>query len=787
MQTEPGEFYCGGVIDPESGQRGKPFVYPADALVTHGVIVGMTGSGKTGLGVGLLEEALLSGIPCLVIDPKGDMGNLRLIFPDLEPSDFAPWVDPAEAERRGVSVDQLATETATTWRQGLESWDIGSERMRRVVDGAEATIYTPGSSAGVPIAVLGSLAAPPLSWDDHTETLRDEIEGYVSSLLVLAGVSADPVSSPSHILLSTIIETEWRHGRDLDLARLVGMIPQPPLRKLGVFEIEDFYPKKERTALALKLNGLLASPSFASWLEGEPLDIDRLLTGGERTRAPIIYLAHLTESQRQFVVTLLLSKLITWMRRQPGTSKLRTLVYMDEVFGFAPPVAEPPAKKQILTILKQARAYGVGMVLSTQNPVDLDYKAMSNAGTWLIGRLQTENDKRRVLEGLTDAGGATDISAVDTLVSNLDQRQFVLRRAGRPEPTLFGTRWVMSYLAGPLDRTRVEMLTPKSSAAPSPEAREPSTATAADDAVAVAPDVADGVEVFTLDPAAPWADAVGAVPLGGRHRPVAATVVHLLYDDRRAGVHHREDYEAVIDPLDSRFDPDSILSVDHDDRDFRPGPPTEGEFVLPHAPIRERAFWKDLGNSLRDHLVRERNLTIWKNPALSLYSRLEESEEDFRRRCADAAAGAADADLAKLRDRYSTKIDRVRSQISRSDRRVAELEADVAARKQQEVMSGIGDLVGSLIGGRSKSGALRRASTRRSQTRRTTADLETALAKLGDEQRQLVELELELEQEVNRILGHWDAKADQLETVDIPLESSDVKIDDLRLVWVPTD
>lgn len=813
MQVEPGSFYLGGHIDPGSGERGEPLVYESDDLVTHGVILGMTGSGKTGLGIGLLEEALLSQIPCLIIDPKGDMGNLRLLFPDFEGSDFAPWVDPAAAERAGVTVDELGVQTAGTWKEGLAGWDIDGDRLRRLLDAAEVTIYTPGSTAGVPLDILGSLAAPDLSWDDHAEDLRDEIEGFVSSLLVLAGIDADPVSDPAHILLANIIETEWRAARDLDLARLVGLIPDPPFRKLGVFELDTFFPKKDRTALALKLNGLLASPSFAAWLEGDPLDIEALLSGGDKTKGAVIYLAHLTESERQFVVTLLLAKLVTWMRRQSGTGKLRALVYMDEVFGFAPPVAEPPSKKQILTILKQARAFGVGMVLSTQNPVDLDYKAMSNAGTWMVGRLQTENDKKRILEGLTDAGGATDVGSVDTLISNLDKRQFVLRQAGKAEPAVFGTRWAMSYLAGPLDRTRVTALkderagaTPADAPAEKPEAApveapaeapeatpveapadEGGVTEPAGDTVPVAPAVAASVAVSHLDPAAQWADQVGAVPGGTRWKPIGVATVNLLYDDRPAGVDHHEDYEAIIDPLGPRLDPAAITAVDHDPRDFRDGAPPEGQFMLVDAPFDTVSFWKSLGTDLRDFLVRERKITVWKNEGLKLYSRVGESEDEFGARCAEAAEDAADADIAKLKDRYETRIDRVRSQISKADRRVAELSEDLSSRQQNEVLSGVGDILGSLLGGKSKSSALNRASSRRAQSRRTAADLDTAQDKLAEEQQELADLEDELADDLAEITDGWAAKADTIVAVEIPLEKSDVKVADLRLVWVPVE
>lgn len=794
MEIEKGQVYVGGVGDDPPGE---PLLIDSDDLVTHGVIVGMTGSGKTGLGIDLLEEALLSDIPCLIIDPKGDMGNLRLIFPDFSPQDFAPWVDPGEAERQGISAEVLAEQTATTWKEGLASWDLGPERMTRLRDSSRVTIYTPGSTAGVPLNVLGSLAAPDLSWDEHAESLRDEIEGFVSSLLVLAGIEADPVSDPSHILLSTIVETEWRAGRDLDLGRLVGMVPDPPFRKLGVFELDAFFPAKERTALAMTLNGLLASPSFAAWLEGEPLDIECLLGGSGGTPAAVIYLAHLTDGERQFVVTLLLAKLITWMRSQSGTGKLRTLVYMDEVFGFAPPVAEPPAKKQILTILKQARAFGVGMVLATQNPVDLDYKAMSNAGVWMIGRLQTENDKKRILEGLADAGGATDVDTVDTLISNLDKRQFVLRQTGEEAPVVFGTRWAMSYLAGPLDRSRVEKLSGESvapaaaqDAAPPPGAvgdiaETPATAAVEDGTVSVAPPVVDGASVTTLDPAAAWAAEIEAVPTGQRWKAVAAAAVRLRYDDRPADVDHSEDYEAVIDPLTPDFDPESVRAVDHDERDFKDGPPPSGAFLLPAAGVGEKGYWRDLGVALRDHLVRERRLTVWKNPELSLYSRVGESEADFHQRCATAAEDGADGDVSKLRDRYATKIDRVRDQIARADRRVAELEADVGSRQQQELVSGVGDLLGSIIGGRSGSGAIRRAATRRSQTQRTRADLGSAVDNRADEHQELEDLETELAGELAEIVDEWNARADVIEAVEIPLEQSDVEVANLRLVWVP--
>ena len=557
--ADPDELYLGRRLpDGDEPQT----IEPAD-FTTHGVIVGMTGSGKTGLGIILLEEALLRGVPSLVIDPKGDMGNLLLTFPQLRPEDFRPWIDEREAADAGVTPDEFAAQRATLWRDGLAGSGIGPERIAALRGAADFTIHTPGSSAGVPMNLIGSLRAPADASD--IETLRDEVEGFTSSLLGLIDVDADPLASPEHILISNLIERAWSTGADLDLATLIGQIQDPPMRKLGVIDIDTFYPAKDRVALALKLNGLLASPSFAAWTQGPPLDIGALLGGDGRARASIVAISHLSDAERMFVVTLLLSKVVTWMRSLPGTSELRALIYMDEVFGYVPPTAAPPAKKAILTILKQARAHGVGLVLSTQNPVDLDYKAISNAGTWMVGRLQTERDKGRLLEGMTSAGGG-DASAIDATISALDKREFLLHSTRADEPRRFSTRWAMSYLAGPMTRDQIKRLTGDREAEaavpmPTPErsgaVASSSSAAAvgsepvvdatsapaaaavelADDETRVAPDVADGVDVRYMDPAAAWAESVGVVAGGQRLEPaLAARVPHALrrHDGRPA-------------------------------------------------------------------------------------------------------------------------------------------------------------------------------------------------------------------------------------------------------------
>ena len=579
IEVPRGEMFLGGEIDPSTSERidDANVLYESHHLTTHGVIVGMTGSGKTGLGVIALEEALLSGIPCLVIDPKGDMGNLLLNFPSFAASDFLPWVDEGEANRKDQTPDQFAQSTADMWKSGLEGWGIGADRMRALGMQNDFAIYTPGSQAGIPVNIVGSLAAPDLDWATEAETIRAEIEGFVSSLLTMAGIDADPISSPEHILISTIIEKSWTEGRDLDLAALISQIQAPPIRKLGVFELDTFFPPKDRTKLAMKLNGLVASPSFASWMEGPPLDVEKLFyTADGKPRASVMYLAHLSDKERQFIVTLLLSKVVTWMRQQQGTSDLRALVYMDEVFGFAPPTSEPPSKKPILTLLKQARAFGVGLLLSTQNPVDLDYKAMSNAGTWMIGRLQTERDKARILEGLKSASGDVDVKAFDQLISDLGKRQFVLQSTKAKAPKVFTTRWAMSYLAGPLSREQVTTLTedsPERQSAPTPmptpaacnqappaAAVDPAAdTTSAADETPVAPSLPDNIRSYYLDPSAPWASEVGAVAGGTRHEAAIVARVDLVFDDQHADLSHQEEWEAVFFPLSASFDPETAI------------------------------------------------------------------------------------------------------------------------------------------------------------------------------------------------------------------------------------
>ncbi len=461
---KPGSFYLGRTHDLKSGKTDEnPILYDCKDLTTHAVCVGMTGSGKTGLCLSLLEEAALNGIPALAIDPKGDLANLLLAFPDFAPSDFRPWIDESEAARKQMSPDDFAASQAELWKKGLAKWDEGPDRIRRFCESVDRVIYTPGSSAGIPITVLKSFAAPPKELMADADAFGERIASATSGLLALLGIDADPIRSREHIFLSTLLENAWRAGKDIDLLQLIQDINRPPISKVGAVDVESFYPAKDRTKLAMNLNNLLASPSFASWLEGEPLDIQKILYTPEgKPRLAVISIAHLDDAQRMFFVTILLNEILAWIRTQSGTSSLRALLYMDEVFGYFPPVGNPPAKRPMLTLLKQARAFGLGCMLATQNPVDLDYKGLSNAGTWFLGRLQTERDKARVMEGLegasAQAGASFNRNEMEAALAALGNRVFLMNNVHEDAPIVFETRWALSYLCGPLTRNQIKTL-----------------------------------------------------------------------------------------------------------------------------------------------------------------------------------------------------------------------------------------------------------------------------------------------------------------------------------------
>jgi Helicase HerA, central domain len=459
-----GQFYLGKEYDPGKKEiSGEPVMYDSKDLVTHGVVLGMTGSGKTGLCIALLEEAAMDNIPAIVIDPKGDISNLMLTFPQLDGASFRPWVNEDDAAKKGVGADEFAVKTADMWKKGLGDWGQPPERISALREKVDINIFTPGSNAGIPVSILSSLDAPPIEVMEDGELYGDRVSSTVESLLSLVGVNTEGTQSEEAVLLAAIFQAEWKEGRGLDLEKLIRQIQRPGFGKIGVIDLETFYPEKKRQELAMKFNSLLASPGFSTWLEGAPLDIAKMLHRDDgKPRISIFSIAHLSDAERMFFVSLLLNQMLGWMRTQRGTTSLRALLYMDEIFGFLPPTANPPSKRPMMTMLKQARAFGLGCLLATQNPVDLDYKALSNIGTWFLGRLQTERDKARVLDGLEGAAGAQnakfDRKQMEVLLSGLGNRIFLMNNVHEDGPVLFHVRWVMSYLTGPLTRGQIKGL-----------------------------------------------------------------------------------------------------------------------------------------------------------------------------------------------------------------------------------------------------------------------------------------------------------------------------------------
>ncbi len=795
------ELFVGGLVDPAAHERtGDDVRLESADFTTHGVILGMTGSGKTGLGVVLIEEVLAAGVPALLVDPKADLTNLCLTFPGLSAAEFRPWIDESQAAAAGVTREEFAAQQATAWKEGLAGWGYGPEQITALRAMCDFTVYTPGSQSGTPMNLVGSLQVP---GTDDAEIVGDEIEGFVSGLLGLVGIEADPLSSREHILLANLIQYSWSSGTSLDLPTLVGMVQLPPLRKLGVFELDQFFPPDDRTKLAMKLNGLLASPAFAAWAAGEPLDIPSLLYTPEgRPRCAIVTTAHLSDEERQFVTSLLLAKVVTWMRRLSGTTDLRALLYMDEVAGYLPPTANPPTKKPIMLLMKQARAFGVGVVLATQNPVDVDYKALSNAGTWMVGRLQTDRDKQRLLDGMSAAAGGVDVNAVGATISGLAKREFVLRRAGKDQPEVFTSRWAMSYLRGPLTRDQIKQLTgsPQADAQPvptEPAAAAPATAAASEagpaghpaDTTPVMPKVAEGIAVRWADPAAPWLADIGGAQTGTVAEPGIVARVALRYDETKADLVHDQEYEAVLFPLTASVDVTRAVATDYDERDLRDAAPDGWTYRLSDVPLAQATLFKGVERSLVDHLSRSLSLEIPVNADLKLYGRAGEDTEAFAARCLQVADERADAEIAKLRDKYEKKAATLRDRIDAATD-AAQVAADQQqARQRDDLLSSAGSILGGLLGGRRSRGGLLgqlgRAAGRTSRTGAGASRVDAAQNKVARLQVELEEVEAELAEEITEIDARWMGLAKNVSSTAITLERSDVKVTQLVLAWIP--
>ena len=794
-----GSFYLGKEYDSDTKEvRDELVMYDSKDLVTHGVVLGMTGSGKTGLCIGLLEEAAMDNIPAIIIDPKGDISNLLLQFPDLAPADFRPWINEDDAAKKGITPDEFAAKTADMWKEGLADWGQGPERIKQLKDKVDVNIFTPGSKAGIPVSILSSLSAPPFEIVDDGELLGERIESTVSSLLSLVGVDADPIQSPEAILLSNIFATEWRGERDLTLETLIRHIQKPPFDKVGVIDLESFCNSKTRQTLALKFNNLLASPGFSTWLEGPPLDIKQMLHAPDgKPRVSIFSISHLSDSERMFFVSLLLNQMLGWMRAQGGTTSLRAMLYMDEIYGFLPPTANPPSKKPMMTMLKQARAFGLGCLLATQNPVDLDYKALSNIGTWFLGRLQTERDKLRVLDGLEGAAGSQnakfDRSSMEKLLSGLGNRVFLMNNVHEDGPVLFHVRWVMSYLTGPLTRGKIKQLMdpkreafsscPGSGQAVQGSARSsnanpmamstPSTATPSK-----RPIVGNGVIEKFLPVAGPTD--------GVTYRPHLLRVGAVTFSSTKADVEATRKVRMVNPVLPDGIDWDEQIPPPLNPENLGDQPSDGTGFdELPGFAMNADNY-KQVEKDFSDWLYRNERAEIFACGDLKEYSKVGESEAEFRARLSHAAREARDEAVEKLRGKVQSKLKTLEGRLRSAEARLSKEKAESSSAKMQAGVSVLGGILGGLLG-RKTSRSSSSAISRSTQAYKQHQDVAVAEDKIEDIQKEIAELEAALTADISELDRSFAPSALSLDTETLKPTRANVQVSAIGLLWLPYD
>jgi hypothetical protein len=795
-----GKFYIGKDVKSKEN-----LLYDPDDLTTHAVVVGMTGSGKTGLCIDILEEAALQNVPALMIDPKGDITNTLLHFPQLLPEDFKPWVNPDEARKYGKTLDQAAADAAALWKKGLAGHDIGPDRIQALADSADFAIYTPGSDAGIPVNILASFKAPQISWDENKEILQERISGTVTALLNLVGVTdIDPVRSREHILLSNIFMKSWRDGADLDLGELILQTQNPPIQKLGVIDLDTFFPEKDRFELSVLLNNILAAPTFQSWITGVPLDIQSLLySPNGKPRHSVFYIAHLSDAERMFFVTLLYSAVETWMRSQAGSTSLRALICFDEIFGFLPPVANPPSKLSMLRMLKQARAFGVGQILATQNPVDVDYKALSNAGTWFIGRLQTDQDKQRLLDGLEGAADeGLDRKIYDKMISNLQKREFLLHNVHEKKPQVFFTRWAMNYLAGPLTRTHIPALnklvgaeTPAGSkksaeGVPVPVSAPEKKGRVKSSGSTTRPNVPSEVDEYflpinlTLGQAAENTQIDQSVSPELLYKPVLLSQASIRFLQRKYDLDYDKIVTAVVSTPDERgsvrWEEYLTDKIDPAALDARPNP--NAAFLRLDAPLSQGKVLKGISSDFADWIYHRISVTVLGNQELEAFISPPKGKEDLLKILDEVAEEREEEEIDKIKAKYKTKIASVQKKLANEKRELSEDEDEFKQRKLEELGTGIENVIGLFTGSRRR---VTTSLTKRRMTSKAKADVEESEDKIIAFEKELADLSLEIEKEIKKIDDKWELNNIEIEEIKVPPFKKDILMDLFGVAWMP--
>ena len=810
-----GVFYLGRSYDSRAKKpKDELLLYDSRDLTTHALCVGMTGSGKTGLCIGLLEEAAIDGIPAIAIDPKGDLANLLLTFPNLSAQDFVPWINEEEARKKGLTLEDYASQQAELWKNGLAEWAQNGERIRRLRQSADFVIYTPGSQAGIPLSILKSFVAPEESVLRDNEVLSDRISGTITSLLGLLGIESDPLQSREHILLSTLLKNSWIQRKELDLPGLIQQIQTPSMNRVGVLDLDSFYPSKERFSLAMRLNNLLAAPGFEAWLEGEPLDINSLFHTPEgKPRISIISISHLNDAERMFIVSLLLNQVLSWVRTQSGTTSLRALLYMDEISGYFPPVSNPPAKTPLLSLLKQARAFGLGVVLATQNPVDLDYKGLSNTGTWFIGRLQTERDKARVLDGLEGAassgGMKFDRPQMEQILAGLGNRIFLMNNVHEDHPEIFESRWTLSYLRGPLTRNQIKILmqSRKAQAATTlalesaqkdlPTPTSPVMASSEDRKPALKKTDESGTSGPrpVLPPEIPqfFIPYRGAALEGGGlvYVPMLLGCGKVYFSDTKTGIEAQVSATCLAGISNSTvaIDWQTASPVELAESDLEKDPADQASFAqLPAAASKPKSYdaWR---KSFIDSLFRNQKLDLLQSRRLKQISQPQEPEREFRLRLQQAAREERDQLKTSLGQKYAPRIAALQEKIRQALQTKEREEEQVSQQKLQTAISVGTTLLGAILGRKAMGmGTLGKATTAArgiGRTMKESQDVARAEETVEVLEQQLRDLNAEFEAEARSLESKIDPLTETLDRVILRPKRTNVSVSLVALSWAP--
>lgn len=795
MSPMNANYFLGKVYDPKTRElTDAPVLLDPDTLITHGVVVGMTGSGKTGLCICLLEEAALHKTPAIIIDPKGDLTNLVLHFPNQLASDFEPWIDSNVAVREGKSTTQLAEETAAMWKKGLADWGIGPHELKELKESADFAIYTPGSSSGLQINVLSMLESPDISGIVNQEVRNDRVTSNISALLSMIGFEdADPLQSREHILLSTLLMNAWSKNQSLSLEELIPQIQNPPLSKVGAIPIDIFFPEKDRFAFSLLLNNLLASPSFSIWREGSQLDIDFLMKPSPKPRHSIFCLSHLSDKERMFFVTLLFTSIESWMRQQEGAGTLKGIIYFDEIIGYVPPVANPPSKTVILRLFKQARAYGLGLLLATQNPVDFDYKALSNAGTWIIGRLQTEQDKNRLLDGLTSSSMSTNISEINQLISALPKRVFMMHSIYRSSPTLLHSRWAMNYLPGPISANKIHQANELVDANTGVEQKTNQSTYEGyqnindqtkiqqqerlNDLISSRPAIPGSIDEYVM-PVDPDKSDSGII-----YRAGIIAQAETLYLSKQYNLELKEKRCAIIEDIGS--------GLIHWEDIIRPGidPKLLKKSTVPNAEFFPIPNWlvdinkhSEIEKDFKAWIYRNGTLTLKANLKLKVFGEVDMSDDEFRAKCKEIVAQRIEDEISKASSTNDNKIAALERKIEIQELDIKAAQSSVNQRRLETLATGGSAIFGMLTGRkRSITSTLSKNRMASAAKDRLASEQET----LEHYKEQLVALQQSRENVIQEVTETWNETAEEIIEITIRPTKTNVFTDFFGVIWLP--